>query len=184
MRSLKNTPGLNAGSMADIGFLLLIFFLVTTTIPNDKGIARKLPAPCQASDCDITKNERNVLRISLNKHGAMLVKNEIVAIDELKDIINVFIDNNGDGSCDYCKGSGSKELSDNPKEAVISISSHRFAPYADFIAVEDAISSVYFQLRARYIAEVFQKKPENLTDEEILKMREAYPLQISEAELK
>lgn len=170
--------------MADIGFLLLIFFLVTTTIPNDKGIARKLPALCSTKDCDITKNERNVLRISINENGEIFTKNEIIAISDLEKVIAAFIDNNGDASCDYCSGFGLKDSSDNPKEAIISITTHRLAPYASFIEVQDAITSAYTTLREQYIATVLRVNPESLTEDELFQVREAYPLQISEAELK
>ena len=68
MRKSKLAPKVNAGSMVDIAFLLLIFFLVTTTIAEDKGINRKLPSICETGDCIADIHERNFLRISLNSN--------------------------------------------------------------------------------------------------------------------
>ena len=92
--ALRESPEINAGSMADIAFLLLIFFLVTTTMANDKGIQRKLPPICETPDCRGEIYERNILRISLNGNQEIMVKNEIITIDKLKDNVKTFVDNN------------------------------------------------------------------------------------------
>ncbi|WP_142786166.1 ExbD/TolR family protein [Changchengzhania lutea] len=74
MRHSKLVPEVNAGSMADIAFLLLIFFLVTAAIPNDKGINRKLPAKCPPNTvCDSAIKEHNILRILINNEDDIMV---------------------------------------------------------------------------------------------------------------
>ncbi len=185
MRTSRFNPSLNAGSMADIAFLLLIFFLVATTIPNDKGIARKLPAKCPPdTDCNIPLSERNVLRILLDAKGRLLVDDSLTSISVLKKLLIDFIDNNGDGSCTYCEGEQLVSSSDNPGEAVISLSADRLTPYADYIRLQDEIAKAYAILRENYIQKKFNKNSKLLTKEEQNEVRIAYPLIISEAEIK
>ena len=76
MRHSKLVPEVNAGSMADIAFLLLIFFLVTATISSDEGINRMLPEECPPGmDCSSIKPERNILRIDINNNDDIMVEN-------------------------------------------------------------------------------------------------------------
>jgi len=122
MKRLKQAPEVNAGSMADIAFLLLIFFLVTAVIPNDHGINRKLPKLCPPGQkCQADIHERNILRISLNANQEIMLDQDVVSVENIKDLTKLFIDNNGDNSCDYCNGSGLANASDNPKKAVIAL---------------------------------------------------------------
>ena len=101
----SSTP-VNAGSMADIAFLLLIFFLVSTTISGDKGLNRKLPSECPENiDCSTEINERNILKIAINNSDEIMANNNLIDISELKMITKDFVDNNGDSTCDYCNGS-------------------------------------------------------------------------------
>lgn len=182
MRNSNNSPKVNTGSMADIAFLLLIFFLVTTTIPNDKGIARKLPEACPPGvKCDITKNERNVLRLSLNEFGELMVNETVTQMDELRELAKDFIDNNGDASCAFCKGKGVQASSDNPREAAISITTHRNTPYKDFIKVQDELTAAYLELRTAYAKSIFKKDASELSQMEMEIVKKAYPFQISEA---
>lgn len=182
MRHSRNTPEVHAGSMADIAFLLLIFFLITTTIPNDKGIVRGLPDPCPPEHypCDVEVNQRNVFEISVNKAGALLVNNTVLEIELLKEELIRFIDNNGDDSCKYCSGERRTTASDNPKKAAISLATHRSAPYHKFIAVQDEITAAYTELRTRYAKEMFLKKVSELTSEEMKQVKEAYPFLLSD----
>jgi len=177
-------PSINAGSMADIAFLLLIFFLVATTIPNDVGIARKLPGQCQEPPCHVEVSERNILRISLNKEGKLLVENTLTNKNELRELLKKFIDNNGDNSCAYCSGRGLVTSSDNPDEAIISLTTHRETPYKDFISVQNELTAAYKELRQEYVKKIFQKDISLISDEELARVKAAYPFRISEAEMK
>ncbi|MEH6535985.1 MAG: biopolymer transporter ExbD [Psychroserpens sp.] len=182
----RQRPEVNAGSMADIAFLLLIFFLVTAVIPNDKGINRKLPPPCPPNtDCNNNfVKQRNILEVKVNSKDELLVENEIVSIDELKDIAKAFLNNNGDGTCDYCKGLKDDKSSDNPIKAVISLTNDKMTSYNFYIQVQDELTKAYYELRDEYSETILKKPSDKLTKEDILKVREAYPFILSEAEIK
>ena len=177
-------PELNTGSMADIAFLLLIFFLVTAMIPNDQGINRKLPKICKTGDCVEPYNERNVLRISINKQDAIMINEELVTIDAVTEAAKQFVDNNGDKSCDYCNGQQLSNASENPKKAVISLATDRSTSYKTFVAIQDALTTAYFELRIDYAQQKFKKPLEALTSKELKDVKQAYPFIISEAEIK
>ena len=87
-------PEVNAGSMADIAFLLLIFFLVTTTIGVDQGINRLLP-PYEPNPVVPNINERNILTVLVNKDNQLLVNEKLVDIKDLRQTAIDFIENNG-----------------------------------------------------------------------------------------
>lgn len=185
MKRLKLMPEVNAGSMADIAFLLLIFFLITAAIPNNNGIIRKLPPKCPDGEvCGGKINKHNLLAISINDNNEIMAKDAIINIDELKDITKNFIDNNGDGSCSFCEGSKMATSSDNPKKAVISLHCSRHTKYDQFIQVQDELTKAYYELRTDYSKKIFNKLPEDLSKEELKQVKEAYPFILSEAETK
>ena len=177
----RENPEINAGSMADIAFLLLIFFLVTATIPNDQGFNRKLPKICETGDCGETLPERNVFRIIVNERNELLVMDERIAISELKEHAIAFIDNNGKGACDYCTGAQLPSASDSPKSAVISLQVHPKSNYKTFIAIQDELTKAYYNLRMQYAEKVFKKEVEDLSASERKELKEVYPFIVSEA---
>lgn len=181
----RHSATVNAGSMADIAFLLLIFFLVTTTISADKGILRQLPSDCpDISTCIIDLHERNLLSISLNQNQEILIEDKIVQIEEVKDIVKAFVDNNGASQCNYCHGNKLAESSDHPNKAVISLSHDALTKYSLFINVQDEITKAFYDLRSEYIRTYFNKTPEQITDEELKDVRKAYPFIVSEVPVK
>lgn len=182
--SKRQAPTVNAGSMADIAFLLLIFFLVTTTISADKGILRKLPKKCDSPECITDINERNVLRILINTDNEIMVEDEVIELIALKDLVKNFIDNNGQNVCDYCNGNQLPTSSDQPSEAVISLKYDAFSNYAAFINVQDKISEAFLELRTVYAEHTFDKTPETLTKEELHLVKKAYPFALSEVSIK
>jgi len=185
MKSFRRySATVNAGSMADIAFLLLIFFLVTTTISADKGILRKLPSICESVDCTKDMHERNLLRVTLNDQQEIMIEDKIVKITEIQNLVKVFVDNNGIDKCDYCEGKQSTELSDHPKDAVISLSHDALTKYELFISVQDEITKAYYELRARYTRQVFNKTPDQLTIDELAVVKKAYPFIVSEVMVK
>lgn len=180
-----SAPSVNAGSMADIAFLLLIFFLVTTTISADKGIKRRLPEVCPSGgDCSPEINERNILRISINEKDELFVEDDIVTIKELKQITKDFLDNNGDQTCDYCSGSKNPKSSDNPSEAIISLHNDKQTTYEMYIAVQDMLTQSYYELRETYAKNELGKSPKALTESDLTAIKKAYPFILSEAETK
>lgn len=183
--SQHSAPQVNAGSMADIAFLLLIFFLVTTTISADRGINRKLPANCPpGTDCTIFYENRNLLKIQLNNNQQIMVDEEVITIEELKDIVKQFVDNNGDNTCSYCEGDGLALFSEHPTKAVILLQSGDQTHYELFIAVQDELTKAYYELREHYSKTVLGKEAKNLSDADMIQVKAAYPFVVSEAETK
>ena len=184
MRRSKLMPEVNAGSMADIAFLLLIFFLITAAIPNDKGITRKLPAECAPRTiCNIDIHERNILRIVINDKNEIMVDDNLIKVSELKEITKQFLDNNGDGSCNYCSGIKSSKASDHPKKAIIALQNDRNTSYNHFIEVQDELTKAIYELRLVYSKKKYNKSPEDLSKKELKVVKEAYPFILSEAEI-
>ncbi len=183
MRRTKLIPEVNAGSMADIAFLLLIFFLITAAIPKDKGINRKLPNKCpKGVDCSAPIPDRNILAISINANSEIMIDKDLVKLTDVKLLVKRFIDNNGDKSCNYCKGEKLQTLSDNPQKAVVSLQTDRNTSYSQFIEVQDELTKAYYEVRKDYSKAIFNKEPEDLTKEEMQKVKKAYPFILSEAE--
>ena len=112
------------------------------------------------------------------------VENEVINIDELKDITKEFLTNNGDGSCDYCVGLADKNSSDNPKEAVVSLANDKLTSYAFYIKVQDEITKAYYELRSDYATNVLNTSSKELTSEELKQVKIAFPFILSEAEIK
>ena len=90
----RSSPEVNAGSMADIAFLLLIFFLVTTTIETDSGISRKLP-PIEESEEDVVIKQKNIFTVLLNGKDQLLVEDELMDLQDLRSAAIEFLDNGG-----------------------------------------------------------------------------------------
>ena len=147
---------INAGSMADIAFLLLIFFLVTTTMDVDSGIARKLPEKTDQQS-DVIVKEKNVLDIVVNRNNQLLIENELVKVTDVKRLAMKFIDNGGGlgtpiddkpgEPCDYCGGDKDPNSSDHPTKAVISLQSDRGTKYGMYVSIQNEIEAAYNQLR-------------------------------------
>ena len=185
MRRATQRPEINAGSMADIAFLLLIFFLVTAVIPNDTGFNRALPKPCpNGQDCLSNMADRNVLKIAINAKNEIMLNASIVALNEVKPLVMQFIDINGDGSCNYCNGKGAEDASYNPLKAVISLNTDRNTNYQTFIAVQDELTKAYFELRKTYSGNILKKNLDACSVTDMQAIKAAYPFLLSEAETK
>lgn len=185
MRHSKLIPEVNAGSMADIAFLLLIFFLVTATISADEGINRMLPRECPTGqDCIEPINERNILRVVINNNDEIMLGKDIVPIENINALTKAFLDNNGDNSCNYCNGLKNANLSDNPKNAIISLQNGKQTTYKKFIAVQNELIKAYHELRQTYSLKTFRKPFDNLSKAEQKQVKDAYPFILSEAQTK
>jgi len=144
----RSVPEVNAGSMADIAFLLLIFFLVTTTIEKDSGINRKLP-PIEELEEDVVIKQKNIFTVLLNGKDQLLVEDELMELKDLRAAAVEFLDNNGDKTCNYCKGIKDPASSDNPDKAIISLKNERETSYAAYISVQNELVAAYNLLRNR-----------------------------------
>jgi biopolymer transport protein ExbD len=141
-------PEVNAGSMADIAFLLLIFFLVTTTIETDAGLDRMLP-PMEPPEDDVVIKQKNIFQVSINKNDHLLADDELTDLKNLRAKAVAFLDNNGDKTCTYCKGDKNPESSDNPSKAIISLKNDRETKYSTYITVQNELVRAYNELRNR-----------------------------------
>lgn len=186
-RNKRAIPEINAGSMADIAFLLLIFYLVTTTMDTDKGINRKLPP----WDEELVEDpppikERNIFTVLVNSNDQLLVEDEYLEISQLREKAMEFVDNNGDGSCTYCKGFKVSSSSDNPDKAVISLQNDRGTSYGMYVKVQNELVAAYEDLREKYAEEEYGKSYRGMDEEEdkdlLSEIKKAYPQKISEAE--
>jgi len=197
----KGAPEVNAGSMADIAFLLLIFFLVTTTIETDAGLDRMLP-PIEPPDEDVVIKQKNIFTVNINRNGQLLVEEEIMDIKNLRANAIDFLENNGDGSCNYCKGSKDPTSSDNPEKAIISLKNDRETKYSTYITVQNELVGAYNDLRNREAQRLFgrdftdmeaeylnpeskEKLGETAYDklkEDVKKVQQLFPQKLSEAE--
>ena len=207
----RNIPEVNAGSMADIAFLLLIFFLVTTTFEVDNGINRKLPPiPPPGQEPPIIK-QKNLFTVQVNKNNDLLVEDEPMELKDLRQAAIDFLDNGGGTNengepCTYCKGKRSEESSDHPNKAIVSVRNDRETEYKTFISVQNELLGAYNFLRNREAYKLYGKKYGNRNEnaytfmdsivthpqtdksvkEELNKkmdvIKEMYPLKISEAE--
>ncbi|MFD2188810.1 ExbD/TolR family protein, partial [Aquimarina celericrescens] len=128
----RSAPEVNAGSMADIAFLLLIFFLVTTTIETDSGISRKLPPPQEDNIEPPVLKQKNIFVVEVNKNNDLLVEEAPMELGDLREAAMKFLDNGGgtgEDKCDYCQGDRDPSSSDNPTKAVISLRNNRETTY-------------------------------------------------------
>ena len=153
----RKSPEVNAGSMADIAFLLLIFFLVTTTIETDSGINRKLPPMEEQIDPPIIR-QKNIFTVVVNKNNQLLVEEELTDIKDLRNLAVDFLDNgggSGEEACDYCQGNRDPRSSDNPDKAIISLKNDRETEYKVYIAVQNELVAAYNVLRNREFARLY-----------------------------
>lgn len=170
--SRRQAPTVSVGSMADIAFLLLIFFLVTTTIDVDKGIKVKLP-PWSDIPPEIQKlKERNVFSVLVNANNQLLVENEPMLVADLKERAKEFIANpNND-----------QNLAESPKSAIISLKNDRGTEYETYITVYNELKAAYTTLWEDAAQAEYGIAYEALDNSLKREIRAKIPLVISEAE--
>lgn len=164
----RAAPEVNAGSMADIAFLLLIFFLVTTTIETDSGLNRKLPPMEDQVDPPIIR-EKNIFTVVVNKNNQLLVEEKLTDLAELRQLAIDFLDNGGgvgEEACDYCQGARDEASSDNPDKAIISLKNDRETSYKVYIAVQNELVAAYNDLRNREFLRLYPSVGLNFVDAE------------------
>ncbi len=163
----------NPGSMADIAFLLLIFFMLTTTIVNDKGLTLLLP-PSRKQPIQNPVHERNLFKILLNSHDKLLVEDEPWdSAEGLRIEIKKFILNYGTAA----------GLSENPKKAVVSIKTNRGTSQQAFIQVLDEAKAAYYEIYSEKVGlSPSEYRALEAGDPRFTAVRQSIPMNISIAE--
>jgi len=165
-------PEVNAGSMADIAFLLLIFFLVTTTIDVDKGVYVKLPPWSNEPPPEMKLNQRNVYSILVNANNELLVRGEPAQLKDLRKNTKEFIMN----------PRKLENMSQDPTKAIISFKNDRGTNYKTYLEVYNELKAAYNELREEEAQRKYGKSFEFLSKPDQKEIRARIPLVISEAE--
>ncbi len=168
----REAPEINAGSMADIAFLLLIFFLVTTTIDVDKGITVKLPPWSDEPPPEMKLNERNVYSVLVNANDELLVRGQLMRPADLRENTKNFIAN----------PKNMPNMAESPKKAIISLKNDRGTSYEAYIKVYNELKAAYRELWDDAADAQFGRTYEELPIEDKKALRAEIPLVISEAE--
>ena len=190
MGKKRKTPGINGSSSADIAFMLLIFFLITTSMDTDQGLARRLPPPVpkdQKNDTDVDIKKRNLLVVLVSSTNQVLCGNEVTDVKQLKDKVKEFIDNPYNDAT-----KPEKEEIDVPffgktmvtKNHVISLQNDRGTSYQAYIDVQNELAAAYNELRDDISKKKFGKAFMDLDEDQQKAVQMIYPQHISEAEPK
>ena len=185
----RKIPEINASSMADISFLLLIFFLVTTSMSVDKGLSRRLPPPLQPNqqveDMDI--NKRNVFVVKINSMNQLLVQGKELDIRQLRAKTKEFIDNKANDPelpvkvAEDIEGLGVVEYT---KDHVISVQNDVDTQYQAYLEVQNELVAAYNELRDEFARDRFGIPYAELSEDLQKAVQKVYPQKISEAEPK
>lgn len=178
----RKAPGINTGSMSDISFLLLTFFLLTSSINTEQGIPRRLPP--HATEKKIEQiNERNVLNVVVNFKNEISVNSQIVFINQLKDKAKDFIENPYNDPNLSAKETKSIDfIGDYPvSQGVISLKNDQSTSYDVYIQVQNELEKAVNELRDKVSLQFFGKKYELLDTALQSAVKKAVPMQISEA---
>lgn len=186
---VRETPEISAGSMADIAFLLLIFFLVTTTMDVDSGIVRKLPPPLPENAPDPPKvKERNIYSVLINSGDMILVNGKLGNMDYLRNDVKEFLTPHVPDNPKFPQ-TEAEEIdfigTYNKSKGIISMQNDRGTSYKTYISVQNELAAAVRELRDDLSKQYFGMDFEELlnTDEEKAKaIQEAIPMAISEAE--
>ncbi len=186
----RKVPAMNATSSADIAFMLLIFFLITTSMDTDKGLARRLPPPVpkdQKKNEEMDIKKRNILVVLINSNNQILCNNEFIDIKQLREKVRTFIENPYND-----EHMPEKTEVDVPffgkqmvtKSHVISLQNDRGTEYQAYIDVQNELAGAYNELRDEVSKKKFGKAFADLDEDQQKAVQMIYPQKISEAEPK
>lgn len=179
-------PALNTTSTSDISFMLLIFFLVTTSIDSDKGLARRLPPPPEEqTPVELVAKERNVLRVAIGADGRLTCEDRPVTLPELRERVVTFVDNAADSPSLPEKTVVNIPLLGRCSVTdchVIALEVSREADYDTYFHVQQTISAAYAILRNRLAEARFGRSLDECSAEERRAVTRHYPQRVSETE--
>ncbi len=165
-------PEINASSMADIAFLLLIFFLVTTEIVEDKGVLVRLPPWSVDEEIDVAVHPRNLFRVLVNKDNELLVRDEAFRIEDLRAEAKRFIAN----------PTQDPMMALSPQNAIISLKNDRGTSYTTYVAVYNELLAAYRELWDAEARADYGRPFDELTTAQQNAIRDRIPLVLSESE--
>ncbi len=184
----RKTPEVPATSLADIAFMLLIFFLVTTTMDVDSGLRRKLPqwVDKEQLDEDAEIKERNVFVVLVNRNNDLLVEGDYERVENLRERAKEFMANPYDD-----EDLPEKEPVEVPffgeymvTKGVISLRNDNDTQYGTYLAVQNELVAAINELRDELATEKWGKAYADLDDDQQSAVKKIYPQKISEAEPK
>ena len=190
----RKVQEINAGSMADIAFLLLIFFLVATTMNTDTGLMRMLPPmpPENQQQEEIKVKERNLFLVLISGSGNIMAgvpgKQEQIVLGQLKDMAKEFITNPMDDENLPEKVDREIDMADGSKwtypvsEGVVSLQTTRDTGYQAYIMVQNELTRAFNEVRDDVAQRKFGAKFSELNEDQRNAVSKAVPLKISEAE--
>lgn len=189
MGKKRKTPGINGSSSADIAFMLLIFFLITTSMDTDKGLARRLPPPVpkEQKNEDVDIKKRNLLVVLINSNNQILCGDQFIDIKQLKEKVKDFIENpyNDEHKPEKVEVDvpffGKQMVT---KNHIISLQNDRGTEYQAYIDVQNELAAAYNELRNDVSKKKFGKAFADLDEEQQKAVQMIYPQKISEAEPK
>lgn len=181
----RKTPGLNTGAMSDISFLLLTFFLLTSSINTEQGIPRKLPPPKteDTQDKKVDINKRNVLNVLVNFRDEISVNGEIMMVSDLKDKAKEFFANpNNDPSLPEKQNKPIDGIGDFAvSKGVVSLTNDQGTSYDMYVQVQNELQRAVNELRDETALQYFGKKYNALDSAAQRAITQAIPMSISEA---
>ncbi|MCH8902571.1 MAG: biopolymer transporter ExbD [Bacteroidetes bacterium] len=170
----KSRPSrdVNGGSLADIAFLMLLFFLMTTTMDIDKGLNVKLPPLDPDAIIEVDVEQRNVWSIAIDSRDRMLVEDKLMRIEALREATKEFLANPFQRL----------DLAISPEDAVVSLKNDRGTSYDFYVQVQNELKAAYNELRDDESLKRYGKKYGELVIEQKRIIKDIYPIRISEAE--
>ena len=184
----RKTPGLNTQATADIAFLLLCYFLMTSTMDQQSGLQRRLPPmPDQNQKTEDTKvNKRNIIIVKINSSDRLFAGDQLLDVSQLKDKIKEFITNpNNDPNLPEREMKNIEGYGEYPvSKGVISLQNDRGTSYRAYIAVQNELVKAINEVRDDFCKQNYGKAYTFLTEDQQKIVREAIPQNISEAEPK
>ncbi len=186
---MRKTPEIPSASMADIAFMLLIFFITATSMDVDSGLERvlpQMPPENQKEDDTPPIKERNVFTVLLDANNRLMVEGEMIPISELREKTKEFLENPADNpDLPETKMTEIPLIGEYPvTKGVISLRNDQGTQYGMYLAVQNELVAAVNEVRDEVSSAKFGKKYANLTAEQQDAIREAVPSRISEAEPK
>ena len=183
-RSKREVSEINAGSTADMAFLLLTFFLLTSNMDVNKGLPRRLPPISQEVVDAAPVKERNLLLVKVNANGRLAINRQLADITELKERVKIFL--TGDGLTEaspelveqHIAGLGLQKVS----KGVISLNTDRATSYQMYMAVQNEIVKAYNEVRDEFAMSQFGATLTNLSEDNVEAVKAKIPMTLSEAE--